>query len=300
MKLADGGEKLAVSAAPPSASEVNNSGGDVVEVATAGGDGVDGGGSGSSDGLSARKTISAAAAYREICRRVSDFESDHPSYPAFLDSLVVAATLGRSPGTSGFEKETVAGAVVSLAPPAAAEKVPLHRGGASAPAAREAHQRYRRPSSTDAKIAGASCTTIAEPAAGAAGEARVMSYAATTASSTAAATAQPTSAASDRGTDSEASPHLLAVAGNKAKEHQHHHTYRQVQSDRPPASPVVLVPPSSLLPESSSPPASSAPTIAVRSEKALSAAMAEAARGPGGGREAAAILFPDELTPRPR
>ncbi|CAN0275348.1 unnamed protein product, partial [Ectocarpus fasciculatus] len=49
----------------------------------------------------APRTMSAATACREICRRVSDFESDHPSYPIFLDSLLVAAAGRRGIGGSG-------------------------------------------------------------------------------------------------------------------------------------------------------------------------------------------------------
>eukprot|EP00903_Cladosiphon_okamuranus_P014829 g13732.t1 len=37
------------------------------------------------------RTMSAATAWREVCRRVVDFERDHPAYPAFLDSLLLAA-----------------------------------------------------------------------------------------------------------------------------------------------------------------------------------------------------------------
>ncbi|CAM9703369.1 unnamed protein product, partial [Hapterophycus canaliculatus] len=94
-------DKLVESTPLPSYFRVGD--GDNAGVNAAAGVGGDGGGGGhdgdsssGSSGTGVGKRMSAAAACGEICRRVSDFESDHPSYPAFLGSLLLAATSRRA------------------------------------------------------------------------------------------------------------------------------------------------------------------------------------------------------------
>lgn len=281
-------DTVAGSAPHASAFQISDGGGAAVKAVTSptggklnGGESCSGSGDcdgdDGSNGVGAGKRMSAATACREICRRVSDFESDHPSYPAFLDSLLLGASLYRSVRTHASgepEKETTAGALISLASPAA-EGTVLNRGSgrdANTAAAHGPDEPYYQPIPSDA---GAGGYAAAGTAAG----------------------------ASDVETGLVALPRLLALArketGEQQLQHRQYHR-RQLSSDRHPASPTAPTSCSILPVPSSEPPSSIPTTIAVRSEKALSAAMAEAARGPGGGGEAAAMLFPDKLTPLPR
>ncbi|CAM9162240.1 unnamed protein product [Scytosiphon promiscuus] len=288
------GDVVVVSTASPSDFGVSDVGGHHSKTATAAcggriGDGDDGGGDGYGGGnggnasVGVGKRMPAAAAYREICRRVSDFEEAHPGYPAFLESLLIGVTLDGSVGIGSPgepEKEKAAGDFVSFVPPAAG-RVLSHKGAdAGAGAAGEAG------------------------VLGEGGAATVASSAATEAAALSPFAAAAAAAASDVEAERVARPQLLVVAAHEGGEQQprqhRHHDHHQAPRDQPPASQAARIATCSAPTGSFSPTALSTPIPPVRNEKALSAAMAEAARGPGGGREAAAILFSDESAPPPR
>ncbi|CAM9640263.1 unnamed protein product [Ectocarpus sp. 12 AP-2014] len=255
------------------------------------GGGVDGG-----SGVAPR-TMSAAAACREICRRVSDFESDHPSYPCFLDSLLVAAAGHRGAGDSGgggggggasrgaarVEEEGEGVLVGSSAP----MTMSLGRGGDGVATAvrgvqgavtgNQRQQRYRwqqqqqqqprhHRRSRAASAGGAAATAREEQAADPAVSRRAGAGAAATTATTAAA--------------------AFVSGGEQLQRSSRDH------SSRPRPQPVPIPLPSTPLPPSAL--SAGEARVAVKSEKALGAAMAEAARGPGGGAAAAAMLIPPE------
>lgn len=203
------------------------------------------------------RTLSASTACREVCRRVADFESDHPAYPAFLDSLLLSARRGPAGGArvTGVARgdravrEQEERSPNSSAPPLAMERGVMLDGAAPNHADVGMLAEYQRPQQPNQQHAA--------PRAG-----------------TAAATAPGTEIAggvpSRRSRTEEPIP-PLANDGQQQQQQQPLH-------GAPSASPVPLSPPVEGV------------RIAVTSEKALGAAMTAAAKGLGGGREAAAML----------
>ena len=205
------------------------------------------------------KTMSAWTACREVCRRVADFESDHPTYPAFLDSLLLSARRPRAGGAR------VAGGVArgdravlgreerspdSTIPLLAMEQgvvlggVALGRAdvGTLADNQRQPNQRHAAPRG------GTAPATAPSPA----------------------SRAQTAGGAPSRHGRMEAPMPPLASNGRQQQ--------RQPLLGTRSVSPLPLSTPAEEV------------RLAVTSEKALGAAMTAAAKGPGGGREAAAML----------
>lgn len=194
------------------------------------------------------RTMSAATACREVCRRVADFEGDHPSYPAFLDSLLLAARV-RSTGSAGGDRgvrEREESSPNSPAPLLAAERGVL-LGGAALYREEDFGPLAGNQRQSDRRQAGPRAATATATAAG-----------------THAAGGDP-----NRHARMEA-PMLPANNGQRQQ--------RPLPGVRL-ASPVPLSTPVEEV------------RMAVTSEKALGAAMTAAAKGPGGGRDAAAMLL---------
>lgn len=203
--------------------------------------------------------MSAATACREVCRRVVDFERDHPAYPAFLDSLLLAARRRSAAGT------------VRVAGAAGADCVVRERGEGS-------------PNSSAAVLAvdrGILLGGVALSHAGLKtlrGDQRQSSQLhagprAATATATAPGTPTPYGrGVPNRHTRMEAPTAHLANNGQQRQ---------RPLPGAPSASPAPL----------STPVDEDEVRIAVTSEKALGAAMTAAAKGPGGGEEAAAMLL---------
>lgn len=73
------------------------------------------------------KLMSAADAYSEVCRRVADFASDNPAYPAFVDLLLSEACRGEGDEGQGF----LAGDALVLSAGPAAEGAVMAAAAAS-------------------------------------------------------------------------------------------------------------------------------------------------------------------------
>lgn len=210
------------------------------------------------------KRISAAAACREVCRRVADFESDHPGYPAFLDSLLLAACRGSgSGGGDGIMRENQEKADNFPASPASEGARSLGGGVIVAPAQEVEGSEGNRQQQSQSRV-------------GASG----------------AHTAAGTRASQERlnGGSGVATPVLPAT--HRWQQHQQHQQQRCLSSTSQRQLPRLqrLSRAPSASPAPSAPPADE-DRVAVKSEKALGAAMMAAAKGPGGGGEAAAVLL---------
>lgn len=190
------------------------------------------------------KMMSAATAYREVCRRVADFESDHPSYPAFLDSLLLAARCQPAGGD-----RVVRGLEGSSPNPSAMERGVLLGGDAPNRADLEALPGNQR--QLDQRHTGPRAPTAI------------------------AAGTQAGGGVFNRHTGMEA-PVLSANNGQQQQQ-------PLPGAGAPLASPVPLSTPVGET------------RMAVTSEKALGAAMTVAAKGPRGGRGAAAMLLLEDV-----
>lgn len=200
------------------------------------------------------RTMSTATACREVCRRVADFESDHPSYPAFLDSLLLAARC-QPVGGARVAGAAAGGRVVrdrqeispnSSAPVVAVERgmlrggVALRRADVGNLAGNERQVDQRQPNHRHAGPRAATATAI-------------------------------NTQTDVRNRDTSMDAPIPQVATNGQRQQQPLYG-APLASPVPPSAPVEDV------------------RIAVAGEKALGAAMTAAAKGPGGGRDAAAML----------
>eukprot|EP00752_Nemacystus_decipiens_P014387 g12797.t1 len=210
----------------------------------------DGGAVGTATGSMA---MSAATACREVCRRVTDFERDHPAYPAFLDSLLLAACrrpadgarVARDARGDGAVRERKEPSPNSASPVLAMGRGVMHGGVALDHAdvgALAETQRHAAPR------AGTAAATIS-----------------------AAKTHTAESVPNRQGRMEAPTP---PPANNGQQKQQ-----QRPRPGTPSASPLLLSTPAEDI------------RVTVTSEKALGAAMTAAAKGPGGGRDAAAMLL---------
>lgn len=220
------------------------------------------------------KRLSAADAYREICRRVADFESDHPGYSYFLDSLLLTAgdRLGGGAGSVAG-----GGGAVGVSRNQESGLGVLPDGVALGQGVNGANQRQQ-----NLRLIEPNATNSASPdGAGAASRGAAPVAVATP-------TAGPQTADVVPNAETRGMVSVLLQEDDSAQQQQVLNGGSSLRLASPPSPPRSHSP-------LASPPPHSAPTddvrIAVRSEKALGAAMTAAAKGPGGGRAAAAMLL---------